>query len=178
VSLAYPIHRRTVKVDHTVINGEGFEVVSRYPPDNFTVDGRWTAKLRPIEQDPDAPGPDPVYRPVPVELDAELDFYSLAPTDKADIWFEDGGRFKHGVRSGRFNSSYGAGEHTEGKGEAEKTHKWEHLKRGSGNVTEHSVQHKDQPPSIADVPTKYRGEVPPDFGQKRNGTCFTSIVCT
>jgi len=174
VSEAAPDRPQSVRVFHTVINGEGFETVKGKTPDS-----RLTIKTRYIEQDPDAPGPGPAYLPVPVELDPHLDFYSLAPTDSAgvqEVASEDLGRFVHGSREGRFHSSFGTGAHAEGTGEAARTHVWDHFQRGSVELTEHSVRHKGQTLSVADVPRGYRGEVPPDFGQRRNGTCFTSFT--
>jgi hypothetical protein len=177
---AAPDQPQSVRVNHIVINGEGFETVKCK-----TADGQWTAKTRFIKQVPDASGPDPVYRPVLVELDPNLDFYSLSrgefhslgPRDGAKFWFDGRGRFQHLSRVGQFHSTFGTGEHTEGEGGARKTHKWKHVKRGSVGITEHSVlSHGDQMMSVADVPRGYRGEVPPDFGQSRNGTCFTSFT--
>jgi hypothetical protein len=174
VSEAVPDRPQPVRVNHIVINGEGFETVKSKTPDS-----RLTIKTRYIEQDPDAPGPWRSYCPVPVELDTEIDFYSLAPTDHEgiqEVSSGDLGRFAHGSRDGRFHSSFGTGAHTEGTGEAERTHVWDHFQRGSVKQTEHSVRHKGQTLSVADVPRGYRGEVPPDFGQRRNGTCFTSFT--
>jgi len=170
VSEAAPDQPQSVRVNHMVISGEGFESLQ-----GKTADGQWTAKTRFIEHVPDAPGRDPVYCPVPVDLDPELDFYSLAPRDRADYSFDGGARFQHLSRVGHVHSTFGTGEHTEEKDGARKTHKWRHMKRGSEDITEHSVlHHGDRMMSVADVPRGYKGEAPPDFGQSRNGTCFTS----